>query len=328
MKLLLAAVAATMSLTIAHAEILTPERVYAAPDLSGPQARGVALAPDGTAVTYLKAKADDVDVTDLWIADVAGGPPRVLVDGRALAPDTHELSEAEKSRRERLGLRTRGVVEYSWDEQGRYVLAPVQGDLWLAERATGKVRRLTQTPGDEVDGKISPKGGFVSYVRDDNLYVMPLAGGAERALTKGGTELKSWATAEFIAQEELHRFTGYWWSPDETKIALTFVDQSDVDVVDRVDVGAAGATIVRQRYPRVGRPNARVDLFIADVASGKRVKVDLGSNADIYLARADWAKDGATLYVQRLTRDQKRLDMLAVDPKTGASHVILTETSP
>src|SRR6476646_271573 len=105
MKLLLAAVAATMSLNLAQAAVLTPERVYAAPDLSGPLARGVALAPDGTAVTYLKAKADDVDVTDLWIADVAGGAPRVLVDGRALAPAERELSEAEKSRRERLGLR-------------------------------------------------------------------------------------------------------------------------------------------------------------------------------------------------------------------------------
>jgi dipeptidyl-peptidase-4 len=317
-----------MSLSLAHAEVLTPERVFASPDLSGPQARGVALAPDGSAVTYLKAKADDVDVTDLWIADVAGGAAHLLIDGRALSPAGHELSEAEKSRRERLGQRTHGVVEYQWDEQGKYILAPVQGDLWLYERASGQTRRLTATPGDEVDGKISPKGGFVSYVRDDNLYLMPLAGGPERALTTGGSELKSWGTAEFIAQEELHRFTGYWWSPDDSRIAMAHVDQSGVDVIDRVDIGAEGGTVVHQRYPRVGRPNAVVELYVADVATGARVKVDLGANPDIYLARADWAKDGRTLYVQRLTRDQKRLDLLAVDPATGASHVILTETSP
>jgi dipeptidyl-peptidase-4 len=318
---------ALMPLAVTHAQVLTPERVFSAPDLSGPQARGVALAPDGSAVTYLKAKPDDVDVSDLWIADVAGGPPRLLVDGRALAPKDRALSEAEKSRRERLGLRSRGVVEYAWDEQGRYILAPVEGDLWLAERATGKVRRLTQTPGDEIDGKISPKGGFVSYVRDDNLYVMPLAGGPEREITKGGTELKSWATAEFIAQEELRRYTGYWWSPDDSRIALAFVDQSGVDVIDRVDVGAAGATVVHQRYPRVGRPNARVDLYVADVSGGRPVKVDLGGG-DQYLARVAWSKDGGTLYVERLTRDQKRLDLLAVDPKTGRSKIILTEQSP
>jgi dipeptidyl-peptidase-4 len=323
-----AALVALMPLAAAKAETLTPARVFSAPDLNGPQARGVALAPDGTAVTYLKAKADDVDVSDLWIADVAGGEPRLLVDGRALAPKDRELSEAEKSRRERLGLKSRGVVEYVWDDQGKYVLAPVEGDLWLADRATGQVRQLTKTVGDEIDGKISPKGGFVSYVRDDNLYVTPLAGGPERAITTGGTELKSWGLAEFIAQEELHRYTGYWWSPDEAKIAVAFVDETGVDVVDRVDVGPAGGTVVHQRYPRVGRPNAKVDLFVVDVATGKRLKADLGGNADIYLARADWAKDGQTLYVQRLSRDQRRFDILAVDPKTGASRVIVTETSP
>jgi dipeptidyl-peptidase 4 len=328
MKLVLAAVVASMSLSLAHAAVLTPERVFASPDLSGPQARGVALAPDGSAVTYLKAKTDDVDVTDLWIADVNGGAARMLIDGRALSPAGRELSEAEKSRRERMGLKTHGVVEYHWDEQGKYILAPVQGDLWLYERASGQTRQLTRTPGDEIDGKISPKGGFVSYVRDDNLYLMPLGGGAERALTTGGTELKSWATAEFIAQEELQRETGYWWSPDDSKIALAHVDQSGVEVIDRVDIGAEGGTVVHQRYPRVGRPNAVVELYVADVATGARVKVDLGPNPDVYLARADWAKDGKTLYVQRLTRDQKRLDVLAVDPATGAGRVILTETSP
>src|SRR3954454_7970743 len=110
MKLVLATVAAVMSVSLAHAEVLTPERVFASPDLSGPQARGVALAPDGSAVTYLQAKADDVDVPVLWLAGGAGGPPRLLVDARALPPKDHELAEAEKSRRERLGQKTHGVV--------------------------------------------------------------------------------------------------------------------------------------------------------------------------------------------------------------------------
>ncbi len=158
--------------------------------------------------------------------------------------------------------------------------------------------------------------------------MLPTAGGGERALTQGGSELKSWGTAEFIAQEEFDRSTGYWWSPDDRRIALTFVDQSGVDVVDRPEVGATGATIVHERYPRAGRPNARVNLFIEDIGASVRAEADLGADPDIYLARVDWSKDGRTLYVQRLTRDQRRLDLLAVDPTTGAAKVILTETSP
>ncbi|WP_304177760.1 S9 family peptidase [Phenylobacterium aquaticum] len=312
----------------AEAQKLTAARVYAAPDLSGPRARGVSLSPDGTLATYLKAKADDPRMTDLWAADVAGGEPRMLIDARALIPKDRELSEAEKSRRERQGVQTRGVVAYDWDDQGRFILVPVEGDLWLYSRADGQVSRLTNTTDDEIDAKVSPKGGFVSFVRSDNLYVLPAGGGAEKALTTDGSELKSWATAEFIAQEEMARQTGYWWSPDERRIALTHVDQTGVDVVERADIGPAGATIVSQRYPRVGRPNARVDLYIADVATGARIKVDLGADPDIYLARVNWARDGKTLYVQREARDQRRLDLLAVDVATGAAHLVLSEVSP
>ncbi len=309
-------------------EKLTPERVYAAPDLSGPRARGVALSPDGTMVTYLKAKADDPRMTDLWGADVAGGEPRLLIDGRALIPKNRVLSEAEKSRRERQGIQSHGVVGYDWDQQGRFILVPVEGALWLYTRRDNSVKALTHVDADHIDAKVSPKGTFVSFVRGDNLYVTPSAGGAERALTTGGSELQSWATAEFIAQEEMRRQTGYWWSPDEHRIALTHVDQRGVDVVERFDIGATGATVVRQRYPRVGRPNAKVALHVVDVSTKHTIAVDLGANADIYVARVDWSKDGTTLYVQRQSRDQRRLDVLAVDPATGASRIVLTETSP
>ncbi len=165
-------------------------------------------------------------------------------------------------------------------------------------------------------------------MRGGNLYVRPASGGPERALTQGGGELKPWASAEFVAQEELARETGYWWSPDDSRIALTRVDQSGVDVVPRFDIGPDGAEVVNQRYPKAGRPNAVVELYVENATGGARVKVDLGPNPDIYLARVDWAKDGRTLYVQRLSRDQKRLDLLAADPATGATRVLLSQTSP
>ena len=306
---------------------LTPERVFADPDLSGPRARGVKLSPDGSLITYLKAKPDNQRMTDLWGADLKGGAPRLLVDGLALIPEGRVLSEAEKSRRERQGIQSSGVVSYTWDDQGRFIVVPVEGDIWLFERAGSNIRRLTDTVEDEIDAKVSPKGNFVSFVRDDNLFVLPALGGAVSALTTDGTPDKSWGTAEFIAQEELDRDTGYWWSPGEDRIALAYVDQTGVDVVPRPDIGAAGATIVEQRYPRVGRPNAKVDLYIASVESKSRVKVDLGQNADIYLARVDWSADGKMLYVQRLSRDQKRLDLLGVDPGTGSSRILLSQTS-
>ncbi|MDI1364286.1 MAG: S9 family peptidase [bacterium] len=308
------------------AEKLPPERVFADPGLNGPTAKGVALSPDGKRVTYLKAKADAANVQDLWAADVKGGEPYRLIDSAALSSGAKELSEAEKARRERARVSSRGIVEYSWDSQGRFILVPLDGDLYLDSVADGKVSRLTETPGDEVDAKVSPKGGFVSYVRDQNLYLKPITGGAERALTTDGKDTLSFGVAEFIAQEELDRFTGYWWSPSESQIAYTRVDESGVDIVPRADIGPGGATVVNQRYPRAGRPNAVVDLFVQGLADGKTVQLDLGADKDIYVARVDWSTDGKTLYVQRLSRDQKTLDLIAFDPATGQGKIVLTDT--
>jgi dipeptidyl-peptidase-4 len=323
----LLAIAAALALSSpVMAEKLTPERIFADPNLSGPTAKGVALSPDGKRVTYLKGKAEAANVQDLWAADVKGGEPYRLIDSAALSSGDKELSEAEKARRERARVSARGIVEYSWDKQGRFILVPLDGDLYLDSVADGKVSRLTETPGDEVDAKVSPKGGFVSYVRDQNLYFKPITGGAEKALTTQGKDALSFGVAEFIAQEEMDRFTGYWWAPDETRIAYTRVDESTVDVIPRADIGPGGATVVEQRYPRAGRPNAVVELFVQDLATGKVVQIDLGANKDIYVARVDWSADGKTLYVQRQTRDQKTLELIAYDPATGQGRTILTET--
>ena len=311
----------------ANPAVLTPERVFANPSLNGPVAQGVSLSPDGELVAFLRAREDDVSVLDLWAAPTGAGEPFKLIDARALVPDAGELSEAEKARRERMRISQRGVVEYSWDEQGRYILAPLEGDIFLASREGGEIRRLTETDADEIDAKVSPEGNYVSFVRDQDLVVLNLASGDEQAVTTDGEGLITWATAEFIAQEEMDRDTGYWWSPNEKYIALQRTDESTVDIVPRLDITGGGASVVEQRYPRAGRPNAVVELYVQDVAANRRVKVDLGTNADIYLARVNWSKDGGTLYVQRQSRDQQTLDLLAVDPATGASRVIATQRS-
>ena len=307
--------------------ILTPERVFANPSLAGPVARGVSLSPDGALVAFLRSREDDVDVLDLWAAPTGEGEPFKLIDARALVPDAGELSEAEKARRERMRISQRGVVEYSWDEQGRYILAPLEGDIFLTSRADGSVRRLTETEADEIDAKVSPEGNYVSFVRDQDLVVHNLTTGAETPITDDGAGLITWATAEFIAQEEMDRDTGYWWSPDERYIALQRTDETPVDIIPRLDITGGGARVIEQRYPRAGRPNAVVELYVRDLTTGDRIKVDLGENTDVYLARVNWSTDGKTLYVQRQSRDQKRLDLLSVDPATGVSRVIVTQRS-
>lgn len=305
---------------------LTLERIFSSPDLAGPQPRGLRISPDGRLVTLLKNRRDDRDRYDLWAIDGATGEERMLVDSLKLGTGA-ELSEAEKMQRERARIGgTRGIVAYDWTADGKRVLVPLDGDLYLAP-TDGDPMRLTNTPEGELNPTVSPKGRYLSFVRGGNLFVIDIATRGEQQLTADASDTTSWGVAEFVAQEEMDRQTGHWWSPDDALIAVARVDESGVRIVNRAAIGAEGTRIYPQRYPLAGTPNARVELHVMDPAGQRRVKADLGNDPDIYLARVDWSKDGKTLYVQRESRDQKRLDLLAVDPATGAAKVVLTETA-
>ena len=303
---------------------LTLERVFASPDLSGPQPRALKLSPDGKLVTLLKPREDEKDRLDLWAVDTATGAQRMLVDSKKAGTGA-DLSEAEKMQRERdrSVAGSSGIATYDWAPDGRNILVPVDGDLYLAA-LDGKVTRLTDTPEGELNGIVSPKGGYVSYVREGNFFVQPIDGKA-RQLTNDASDMLSWGVAEFVAQEEMDRRTGYWWAPDEAHIAVARVDESPVGIVTRTAIGGEGTKVYQQRYPAAGTANALVDLYIMRPDGTRQTKVDLGPDRDIYLARVDWSKDGKTLYVQRENRDQTRLDLLAVDPRTGKAKVVLTE---
>jgi dipeptidyl-peptidase-4 len=310
---------------------LTVERIFADPALTGASPRSVKISPDGQWVTFLKGRKDDQSRLDLWAYRVKDGHVQQLVDSMALSGGEESLSDEEKARRERMRLYARGIVSYFWGDDSQTLLFPLAGDVYvydLRQPADKAVRRLTRTDSYETDVKLSPDGKKVSFVRDQNLYVVDVATGKERPLTKdGGGPIKN-GMAEFVAQEEMDRMTGYWWSPDSRQIAFTRVDESPVNIVKRYEINADDFTVFEQRYPATGTPNVKVQLKTIDLASGQVTDIDLGTNADIYLPRVKWLPDSKTLSFQRQSRDQKTLELFFADSHSGQSRRILTEQSP
>ncbi len=291
---------------------LTIERLYASPDLSGPKPQEVKYSPDGTRVTFLKGRADESDGYDLWQFEVATGAQSLLVDSKILEPEEVELSEEEKALRERKRIAGRkGIVSYDWGTSDT-ILVPIGGDLHLITIGEGgpDARQLTATDAFEYDAKVSPNGRFVSFIRDGALYAIELATGEEKRLTPEAEPDKAvaYGVAEFVAQEEMSRYTGYWWSPDERYVAYTRVDESSVDIIPRFEIAAEDVTVINQRYPRAGRPNAIVDLFVRDMATGEVVETDWrredwGPATDQYLARARWGRADDLIF-DLVNRDQ------------------------
>jgi dipeptidyl-peptidase-4 len=308
--------------------LLDIERLFAAPNLDGPSPKNVRISPDSARVTFLRGKASDPLQIDLWEYNLKDDKTRLLVDSMALLGGEEELSEQELARRERLRIvGQRGIVSYQFSPDGKLLLFPLSGDLFLYEIVAGETRRLTATDVGETDPKFSSTGRYVSFVREQNLFAIDLESDEELQITSDGGELISNGMAEFIAQEEMYRYTGYWWSPDDSAIAFTRVDESPVQVSERFEVYAEDFKVYEQRYPATGTPNVLIQVGVAELGSGEIRWMDIGADIDIYVPRVDWFPNSDYLAVQRQSRDQKTLELLKVDTENGESRVLLTESS-
>ncbi|MGI2258782.1 DPP IV N-terminal domain-containing protein [Shewanella sp. GXUN23E] len=305
---------------------LTIERMHASPALAGSSPRGLKLSPDGKRVTFLAARTDNQHMYDLWQIDVATGKRSILLNADKLA--SGELSDEEKARRERQRIYGQGIMEYFWSADGKALLIPASGKLYHHDMITGNTRLLDTGDAFATDARLSPKGHFVSWVAEQNLYVMNLASGKVSQLTRdGGGAIKN-AMAEFVAQEEMDRMTGYWWAPDESAIAFTRIDESPVELVVRNEIYADGIKLTEQRYPYAGKPNVLIELGTVKLADGSIDWIDLGPDKDSYLPRVKWLNDSRHLSFQWQSRNQQQLDLRIADTHSQKPAVnVITERS-
>jgi dipeptidyl-peptidase-4 len=280
--------------------------------------------PDGTAVLFLRAQAR-VPKLELYEFEVATARTRQLFTPEQVLKGTAEqLSPDEQARRERLRVSVGGFTDFQLSKDGSLILLSLSGKLYVVERATGKGQQLATGPGTLLDPKFSPDGKSVAYVLDHDVCALDLATQKERHVTTGGTERISHGLAEFVAQEEMERFSGYWWSPDSQSIAYEEADATEVEIWYVADPAHPEQTPHPSFYPRPGKANAKVRCGVVPMAGGDTVWLQWDRERYPYLTTVCWDKHGPlTLAVQ--TRDQKELVLLEANPATGQTAALLTE---
>ena len=284
------------------------------------------LTPDGEVALFLRSGPRS-PVQALFETDLRTGRTRELLDAaKLLAGAAESLSKEEHAQLERQRVSARGFTRLELSRDGRRIVLGLSGRLYLVERATGAVQAL-RTGSAPLDPRLSPDGARLAYVREHDVHVLDLATNEERRLTTGGGEALTHGLAEFVAQEEMERFAGFWWSPDGRSIAFEEVDDAPVEKLAIVDPMHPERGAETFAYPRAGRENARVRVGVVPVAGGAPVWLGWDAARYPYLCTVAW-QEGGPLALLVMSRAQTEEALLAADPASGATRVLLTERDP
>ena len=279
---------------------------------------------DGKAVVFLRGGARD-PVLRLYELDLASGRERELASPeRLLGQSAEALPAEERARRERARISTRGFTAFELSRDGSHVLVTLSGRLYVIERASLTAREL---PGqDWLVPHLSPDGRFVAAVSQHELYVIDAASGEAHAVTTGASATLQHGLAEFVAQEEMARRDGYWWSPDGRALVYQENDESAVEVRYIADPLHPERKPDARFYPRAGTANTRVRLGIVAREGGSTRWIRWDAERYPYVARVSWAEPHGRLTVLVQNRTQQEQLLLAVDPESGATQEILRES--
>ena len=280
--------------------------------------------PDAKTVLFLRSGPRNAQMS-LYEFNIASHQVRELLSPEQILKGVSEkLSPEEKARRERMRVSVSGFTDYQISDDSKLVLLSLSGSLYVLKRLDLSVQKLRTGAGIILDPKFSPDSRSVSYVLNYDVYIYDIASQQERRLTTGGTEQKTHGLAEFVAQEEMSRFSGYWWSPDSQKIIYEEADAGAVETWHIADPAKPDQAAQPFYYPRPGRSNIAVKLGIMSVRGGKTTWINWDTQKYPYLAQVCWEKNGPLTFIVQ-SRLQNKLVLMKVDSATGETTRLLKE---
>lgn len=325
------------------ARVLSPTPMLTAPARALPEDRAIRRRVDEEAV-YGSGRAPNLGGSPIggltWIDDetylqVKEGRLRVVQASTGRSSPFHDVDAMRRGLETIPGIdagtarRWAERTSFSTDPKRTGAIFEHENDLYYARFDGSGARRLTSTPEPEELASFSPDGARVAFVRSNDLFVVDVASGTERALTTGGSDLLRRGKADWVYFEEVfsRNWRAYWWSPDSSRIAFLETDASDVPSFVVVNDESHEQEVESTRYPRPGESNPRVRLGVVTAAGGTPRWVDTGRyERDGHLiTEVGWWPDSSRVYLFVQDRAQTWLDLITSPPGGGEARVLFRD---
>lgn len=247
--------------------------------------------PDNRWIAFLYSEGS---TRTIYVVSPSGGSPR-----RISAPEGRVSSEFGNTSR------------LAWSPDSSMIAYVEAGQLHVATLRDFKNVRLTDSAGVESDPQFSPDGKSLVFIRDGEVYTIGADGAKQLRLTN--TSKEGW------------RNFSPSWAPDGSAILFS---RSDTRPNADISVMHWDKILVRPTTLKENISKSEIKIGVVPKAGGKIVWLGR-SEANIYSLRggsvAAWSPDGQSIYINRISADQKRRDILIASSRDGDARVLYSE---
>ena len=221
--------------------------------------------------------------------------------------ETFELVEEEtKAQFEVLGRRFELDLEgYDLEELGP--VTPVAGPRKIRDAFFDGSPPEMEVP--------SPDGRFHLTEQDHDLWLRATVDDRLQPLTTGGEPDFAWSTVDAL------------WSPDSLRVLALKRDDRGRDRIPVVHWLKTSAEVEFRPYTKAGGTMPRFEAWIVEALSRRAVRVEIPDGEGVELFFHSWRPDGSEVLLMAMNRRYQHLRLLAANPRTGATRVVLEERS-
>ncbi len=199
-------------------------------------------------------------------------------------------------------------------------------------RETGALQPVAGSEGSKTGIVFLPAGNQISYVAENDLYLLDLANGQTTRLTTDGSDTVFNGSLDWVYNEELATRSAqpaYAWSPDGQQLLYLRLDESAVQSHSVTDYRPVPPALSYTRYPTAGTANPTASLHLLSRQEGVAPQViPLGEEVEYVLPIFAWTPDGQEAIYATLNRAHTVLELNAWNPATGVARTLIQETAP